>query len=144
MSSVASRDLVPNKRKHPDNVLLSYLNINSIRYKINDLRVLVSKFLPHYLDLSETKINGEFPNSQFFIENSDMQNRKGRNKHGGGLMEFVRKGLIYKRIEVPKNVVSEIIASDNTIKNMKWAIVSAYRPPNNFNIRNFFNDLSLV
>ena len=37
--------------------LLSYLNINSPRF-----RVLGSKFLPYRLAISETKINEEFPN----------------------------------------------------------------------------------
>ena len=142
--SVALQDLVTNKRKKSDIILLSFLNIYSFRYKINDLKVLVSKVLQHYLITSETKINEEFPNLQFCIENYDIRNRKDRNKHGGGLIEFVRKGLIRKRLEVPKNVTSEIIASDNTEKNSKWTIVSAYRPPNNFRICNFLNDLSLI
>lgn len=47
-----------NEKKQPDNVLLSYLNINSPRF-----RVLGSKFLPYRLAISETKINEEFPNS---------------------------------------------------------------------------------
>ena len=35
-TSVAFQDLVTNKRKHPDNMLLSYFTINSLRYKINE------------------------------------------------------------------------------------------------------------
>lgn len=71
-----------NKTKHPNNILLSYLSINSLRYKMKDLRVSVSIFLPNYLVISEaeTKINEEFPNFQFFIENFDIRIRKDRNK----------------------------------------------------------------
>ena len=45
-------------------------------------RVLILKFLPHYLVISEIKINAEFPNTQFFTKNYDKRNRKDRNKHG--------------------------------------------------------------
>ena len=45
------------KRKYPDNVLLTYFNVISLRYKINDVRVLVSKFSLHYLIISENKIH---------------------------------------------------------------------------------------
>ena len=71
-----------NKTKHPNNILLSYLSINSLRYKMKDLSVSVSIFLPNYLVISETetKINEEFPNFQFFIENFDIRIRKDRNK----------------------------------------------------------------
>ena len=81
-TSAAFQDLVTNKRKHSDNVLLSYLSINSLRHKMKNLKVLVSKSLPDYLVISETeaKINEEFPNSQFLIENYDIRNRRDRNK----------------------------------------------------------------
>lgn len=40
--------------------------------------------------------------------------------------------------EVRKNVISDITVSEITAKN------SAYRSPNNCNIYNFFNELSLI
>lgn len=107
-------------------------------------RVLILKFLPHYLVIPESKINAEFPNTQFFIKNYDKRNRKDRNKHGWGLIKFVRKGLIWNRLETPKTVSREIKASEITVKNKKSAKVSAYRPLNNFNICDFFNSLSLT
>ena len=110
------QDLVKIKRKHSGNVLLNYLSINNLHYKINNLKVLVSKFLPNYLVISETKINEESPNSRFFVENYDIWNGKDRNKHGSGLIQFVRKGLICKKIKVPKNVTNEIILSEIKFK----------------------------
>ena len=107
-------------------------------------RVLILKFLPHYLVISESKINEEFPSTQFFIKNYDKRNRKDRNKHGWGLKKFVRKWLIWNRLKTPRTVSREIKASEITVKNKKSAKVSAYRPLNNFNICNFFNSLSLT
>ena len=80
-TSVAFHDLETNKRKDPDNVFLSSLNISFENFTVVPC-------------ISETNINEEFPNLQFFIENYDVQNRKDRNKHDRGLIEFVRKGLI--------------------------------------------------
>ena len=54
-------------------------------------------------------------------------NRRDRNKHCRSLVEYVRKGLICKKLEVSKNGASEIIML-----------------PDNCNIFNFLNDLSLV
>ena len=64
------------------NVLLSYLNINSLRYKITDLRILVPQYLPYYLVISEAKLNEEFPNAQFLTSDYEIKNRSDRNKHG--------------------------------------------------------------
>ena len=69
------------------NVLLIYLNIISLRYKITDLRILVPQYLPYYLVISETKLNEEFPNAQFLTSDYEIKNRRDRNKHGveGGI-----------------------------------------------------------
>ena len=77
-----------------NNVLLSYLSINSSWYKVTDLRILVPQFLPHYLGISETKLNEEFPNAPFLISNYEIKGIRDRNKHGEGLLEFIRKGII--------------------------------------------------
>ena len=90
-----------------------YYVIKTIIVSVTEL--LISKYLTHYLVIFETKIDEEFPNSQFFIENYDIRNRKDINKHGGGLIQIVRKGLIFKKLEVSKNVTSEIIAFEITV-----------------------------
>ena len=48
--------------------------------------------------------------------------------NGGELIEYVRKGLICKPMEDTVNLNSEIILSEITIENNKWAIFCAYRP----------------
>ena len=63
---------------------MCYLNINSLRYKVVDLRRMLSKFLPHYFVLAETKLDESFPNSQFVIHQYEIRTRQERNKNGGG------------------------------------------------------------
>ena len=52
------------------------------------------QFLPYYLVISEKKLNEEFPNAQLLISDYDIKSRRDRNKHGGGFLEFLRKGLV--------------------------------------------------
>ena len=138
------QNLIKSRKKHPNNVLICYLNINSLRYKVVDLRTLLSKFLPHYFVLVETKLDETFPNSQFGIDQYEIRTQRDRNKNGGGLIEYVRKGLICKALEGTVNLNSEIILSEITIKNKKWAIFCAYRPPCNSNTETFLGDLSNI
>ena len=53
------------------------------------------------------------------------------------LTEYVRKGLICKSLEDKTNFNSEILQSEVTIKNNKWAIFSAYRLPCNQKLKLF-------
>ena len=75
------------------------------------------QFLPHYLAIAGTKLNKKFPNAQFLNSDCEIKSRRDRNKHGSGLLEFVRKGLNCKAITMPANITSEIISSELTIKN---------------------------
>ena len=107
-----------------------------------DPRTLLGKFLQHYFVLAEANIDEGFPNLQFVIHQCEIQTRRDRNKNGGGLIEYVRKGLICKSLEDTTDLNSEIILPQITIKNSKWTIFSAYRPPCNPKIGNFLGDLS--
>ena len=107
-----------------------------------DLRTLSTKFLTHYFVLAETKLEEGFPNSQFVIDRCEIRTRRDGSKDGEGLIEHARKGLICNSLEDINNLNSEIILSEITIKNNKWAIFSACRPPCNSNIETFLGDLS--
>ena len=84
-----------------------------------NLRTLLSKFLPHYFVLAETKLGEGFPNSQFFIDQYEIRTRRDRNKNDGRLIEFVRKGLVCKPLEDTINLNSKIVLSEITIENNK-------------------------
>ena len=149
------------KFEYPKTLLCGYLNINNLRNKMHDLRLIihdvhceksvqirsyfwsvfscirteygvslhiqrykvsgdtkylsiyVGKYVPEitlsldifhavvpvdYFAISETKLDNSFPNVQLTINNYETRARRERDKHGGGLIEFVRKGLIYKRL----------------------------------------------
>ena len=94
-------DLKKLKSSNLNNPIFVYLNINSLRYKIVDLRQILSSTELEVVAVSETKLNEEFPNSQFEINGyyNSGPYRRDRNEHGGGLMIFIKQGVPVKRIK---------------------------------------------
>ena len=131
-----------NRLKQPQNPLIGFLNINFLRNKIVDAREVFGKLQHDYFVLSETKLDDSFPSAQFYIENYEIRNRSDRDKNGGGLIEFVRKGFITKKIKEYEAKVSETIASEFTTSNKKWFCLSVYRPPTSTNLDIFFKELT--
>ena len=78
----------------------------------------MSKFSPDYFVFAETKLDESFPTAQFEIEGCEIRTRKDRDKHGGGLIEYVRKGVICKQIINFGVCNSEIIFSELGTKNV--------------------------
>ena len=76
------------RKKYFKNPLLGYLNINNLRNKIIDLREIVKYLELDYFVISQVKINESFLSQPFAMDIVEI---------GGGLLEFVRKGFIYKR-----------------------------------------------
>ena len=70
------------------------LNINIIRNKIPDLRVVLKGLGLNYFVLSETKLDESFPSQQLVIEDFEIRARKDRDRNGGSLIEYVRIGFI--------------------------------------------------
>ena len=81
------------------NPLIGYLNINSLRNKIIDVREAIGKLSLDYFVISETRLDESFLPAQFNISNYETRNRRDRDKNGGGLIEFVRKVFITKRLK---------------------------------------------
>ena len=87
-----------NRLKHPRKPIIGYLNINSLRYKIVDVRQVFGKLQLDYFVLNETKLDDSFPSAQFYIEIFEIRNWRDTDKNGRGLalIELVRKGFITK------------------------------------------------
>ena len=64
-----------NRLKYVNNQLIGYINKNSLRNKIVDLREIILELSLHYLVLSETKIDQSFPTSQFYIKGYELRAR---------------------------------------------------------------------
>ena len=56
------------KVKHPKNLLICHVNINSIRNKFDNIVDILLKGYIDCLAISETKLDGSFPMKQFTVE----------------------------------------------------------------------------
>ena len=65
--------------EYSKNVLCRYLNINSLRNKIHDLKLIIHDVPIDYFVISETKLDNSFPNAQLTIN---------KDKHGRGVIEL--------------------------------------------------------
>ena len=130
-------------KEHQSHPIIGYLNINSLRNKINDLRKICRKAQICVLCIDETKLNQLFPEAQFQIEGYQYPAfRKYRNKNGGRKIVYVKEGLIAKRISEYENINIETICKEITISKRKWCLTFAYRPPYNNNKATFFMELN--
>ena len=116
-------------KKYSDNTITGYLNINSLRYKVVDLRHVLFESELDILAISETKLCDEFPDSQFVIEGyyNLAQFRRDKTRHGEGLIVYVRNGIPVKRFKSFKPLNQEIICLEITINERKWSIYFFYR-----------------
>ena len=92
--------------KYPRNLLIGYLNINSLRNKIIDFREIISYLQLDYFVLSETKINDSFPYAQFDMSGYEIRAKRDTDAMEGGIIEYVRRGIICKRLKDFETAIS--------------------------------------
>ena len=78
--------------KNVGNIFFSYLNINSIRSKFENLCELVARNV-HILCIAETKLDPSFPNSQFLIPGFHKPLRMDVGSRRGGLLVYFKSSL---------------------------------------------------
>ena len=100
--------------KHHKNPLIGYVNINRLRNKVTDLKVIMKRYL-----FSETKIDESFPTVQLNVEDYEIGARRDRDKYRGGLIKFVQRGLICKSLRDYEPKYSECLCSEFVFTNKK-------------------------
>ena len=104
------------------------MNINSLRYKFDEIKEISLDKVVDCLIISKTKLDSSFKDSLFEVDGYKLQ-RRDRTDHGGGIATFMRAEITARRrfdIEwkTLENIVYEI-----TLENTKWLIYAMYRPP---------------
>ena len=79
-------------------VLIGNLNVNSIRNKFDELKDTVLKYT-NILILIETKLDETFLISRFLMDGFYRPYKFDRNKHGGGVMVYIRDTIPSKILE---------------------------------------------
>ena len=115
------------RKKNPNRIIITHLNINSIRNKFEILKEVVGKI--DILLISETKLDDTFPLNQFILKRFTPPYRLGRMIHGGRLMLFVKEDIPSKMLPNinPSGNIENIFVEIN-LKSKKWLISGSYNP----------------
>ena len=115
--------------KNPENIIFSYLNINSVRNKIQRMSSLISENVDIFI-VAETKLDSSFPTTQFVIPGFHHTFWLEINRRSGGLLVYV-KGSIPARIltsfSTPAN--TQIIVFEINLRKEKELFSAIYKPP---------------
>ena len=124
--------------KNPKDIICSYININSIRNKFDNLCDLISKNVD-ILSVGETKLDPSFPNSQFLIPGFHKPMSLDINSKRVGILVYTKSSSpsrIMFNFKLPENI--QVLPFDLYLRKEKWLFVSAYKPPLQSN--NYFLD----
>ena len=114
------------REKHPNNILLGHLNINSLRDEFEYLEEIIKNMFDIFL-LSECKLDLSFPDTLFQIANYNMF-WKDRDKNGGGLLFYVSQDLNCKIVNTynfPSDI--EILPLELALTKEKWLILGLHQ-----------------
>ena len=125
-----------------NSLLIAHLNVNSIRNKLEALKCLISKNID-ILITAETKIDETLPTNQFLIDGFMPPLRADRNRHGGGLLIYIKEGVPAKEVSTSSLTSKEIEIKviEINLHKIKWLLIGIYRPPSQSE-KFFFEEIS--
>ena len=129
--SLNANDILSNVKVRVNNkLIIGNLNISSIAGKFDQLKLMV-QYKVDIPVLTETKIDSSFLNQQFNIEGFCLLYRLDRNKHGGGVLVYIREDIpskISKKTFLPDDI--EGIFIELNLRKYKCLLCATYHPPN--------------
>ena len=128
------------KTKNVNRLVIGQLNINSIRGKFDLLKEVVKDYLD-ILIITETKLDGSFPHSQFSMDGYSTQYRQDLSIVSGGVIIFVREDLACKKVN-DINVSGEGIFLELNLRKIKWLLFGGYNHKK-ANIDKFLKELTV-
>ena len=112
------------RQKNEKDLLLCHLNINSIQNKFEELIDIMKKSRVQIMAVSESKIDGSYPDSQFLVPGYYLH-RKDRKKGGGGVLMLVSSKIQSKRIIIDRKYKTiEPLALEIGLKSGKAIVFS--------------------
>ena len=115
------------KTQSSDKLILGHLNINSIRNKFKELKLIIGNNIRIFL-ISETMLDDSFPLAQFLIKGFSAPYRFDRNSKGGGLLLYIRKDIPSKILTYSSNCDVETLLVEINLRKRKWLLNGSYNP----------------
>ena len=108
--------------KNPKNIIFSYLDINSVRNKFQNMSSLMSENVD-ILIVSETKLDSSFPMTQFVIPGFHHPFRLDINRQSGGLLVYIKGSIpVLTSFSIPAD--TQIIVFQINLRKEKWLFVA--------------------
>ena len=105
------------------------LDIFSLMFHLDELRIFLREKKPHIVSISETKIDSMIENSVSEIEDYVVE-RNDRNKHGGGVAMYIHKSIDYSlREDLLRSDIESIFIQVKLGNYKPFIVTSLYRPP---------------
>ena len=114
--------------KSKSRLIFAHININSIRNKFEDLKLLIQDKVD-ILVATETKLDDTFTSAQFYMEGFKTPIRLDRNSFAGGIVIYIRENIPSKFLEqLPLGDNDEGIFVELNLRNSKWVLFGGYSP----------------
>ena len=111
------------------NVILSYLNVNAIRNKLENLREIIKQNID-VLAVAKNKIDASFPSAQFFLERYHSPYRLDISRKSGGLLVYVKGAIPSRQLSLPKFYFRiQAFIFELNLSTEKWLVISIYSGP---------------
>ena len=131
------------RKDNPTNVILGYLNINSLRYKLNGVKTLIGGKVD-ILAISETKLDSSFPEAEFILTGYSKPYRRDIKDNSGGLMIYVNENIPSRELKlITIKADLQILPIEINIRKQKWIVLSIYKPPKQ-NLKYFLSEISAI
>ena len=108
--------------------MAAHLNINSLRYKFDEIKEVLNDNIVDLLIISETKLDKSFIDNLFSVDWYKVQ-RRDRNQYDGGLLTFIRSDFPSNRKKSLESDKIETLCHEVYLSDRKWLIAGAYKPP---------------
>ena len=95
--------------KYPRNLIISYINTNSIRNKFSGFSEMIGENVD-ILVIAETKIDSSFPTSQFLLDGFKSPYRLDVSGNSGGILVYVRDCLLSKYVNLVDTLTPLLIS----------------------------------
>ena len=132
------------KKKYFKNLMLSYINLNSLTRCFSELSVLLCDNLVDFLSIGETKLDDSVLDSCISVNNYRVYRRDG-SRLAHGILTYVRSDITHcRRTEFEYDVSgAQYIVIEFYVKKEKCFLVNVYKPPPVNNIA-FTSELSMI
>ena len=92
------------RKSNPANLIVGFLNINSIRNKFSALQHILCNTHVDLMGVSETKLDDTLPHGQFHVDNYVLS-RKDRTSQDGGVDLYARSDIPHRRPHDLENII---------------------------------------